>query len=991
VDVQLFERMLREADASERRGDQIALRNILEQAVSVYHGDLLPGCYDDWIAPERERLRQRYQNACQKLMRVLEVRREYEAALQMGQELLRFDPLDEETYVTLLRLHVSNDDLAGAGRVYKTAVETLQRELGLEPGEALRSAYERLQQASKAISQFREGDLSSSESFRLVGRQPEWQKMQIAWRRAVSGEAQLVLISGEAGIGKSRLAEELFNWVARQGFTTAYTRSYEAEGRMSFAPVTEWLRSAALRSHLASIDKVWLTEITRLLPELINENTDLVRPEPITEYGQRQRFFEALARGVLSGLHPLLLWFDDLQWCDQETLEWLHFLLRFRPHNALLILGTARSEESPPDHHLSSWVQQLRTEDKVAVIDLSPLDAAEAASLASQVQKQDLDVPAAVRLYRETEGNPFFVVETIRAEMAGTRTLETAVSTGMTSNDSHALPPRVHAVIARRLAQLSPPARRVIEIGAVIGRAFPVDLLLHIGHEDEETVIHALDELWRRHIVREQSTNVFDFTHDKLREVAYLEISAPQRRLLHRNVAQALQNLHMEHLDPISGQLAAHFESAGLLQQALAYYEKAAPWAQNIFAHNEAIRLLLKALTLLEALSPGKQRDKQELALQTNLGMSMVSTKGYGAPEVLKVYGRARQLCEQLGEPVSSPILRAMAIAHLQHTEFEKALDIGNQLLVRGEQAHDNMLAVEGHYILGVTLSWQGAFQEACWHLKQAVAEYNPAQAHIHIALYSQDPKAICLVRQTSNLAWLGYPNEASQASESSQAYALKLSHPFTRAYVMVWDAFHYQLRREIQKTLQLADAAINFCSDHQLDYWGSNVLVVHGWALAEQSALETGIAEMEKGISALEAASVEFLLPYYRGILAEQYGRRGNTKKSLTMVNAEIDQVDRSGERWCEAELFRIKGELLQMQGEMGEAEIAFRRAIAIAQGQEAKLLELRAATSLARLWPANSRPMEVNQLIASLYQWFSEGFDLPDLLAAHRLITEP
>ena len=990
VDLQLFERILREADASERRGDQIALRNLLEQAVSAYHGDLLPGCYDDWIMPERERLRQRYQNACQKLMRVLEAQREYEAALQIGQQLLRFEPLDEGTYSALMRLHALNDDPASGRRVYQTAVATLQRELGVEPGEALRSAYERLRHASKTISPSREGDLSSSESFRLVGRQPEWQKLQSAWRRAVSGDAHLALITGEAGIGKSRLAEELFNWVARQGFATAYTRSYEAEGRLSFAPVTEWLRSAALRPQLDSIDKVWLTEITRLLPELLSEDNDLVRPEPITEYGKRQRFFEALARGVLLGSHPLLLWFDDLQWWDQETLEWLHFLLRFEPHNAMLILGTARSEESPSDDPLASFVRQLRTEDKVALIELSPLDAAEAASLASQVQKHDLDVPAAVRLYRETEGNPFFVVETIRADMAGARTLETAVSKGVAADDSHALPPRVHAVIARRLAQLSPPAHRVIEIGAAIGRAFPLDLLLQVGHDNEETVIHALDELWRRHIVREQSANVFDFTHDKLREVAYLEISAPQRRLIHRNVAQALQQLHVEQIEPISGQLATHYERAGLVQPALTFYEKAAISAQHIFAHNEALRLLLKALTLLETFPPGKERDEQELTLQTYLGISMVSTKGYGAPEVLKVYRRAQALCEQLGKPVSSPILRALALAHLQHTEFEKALVIGNQLLVRAEQEQDTMLVVEGHYILGVTLSWQGAFSKACWHLKQAIDRYNPAFAHAHIALYSQDPKAVCLIRQAWVLACLGYPDQARQASQEAQAYALELSHPFTRAYIMCWDTLHYHFRQEIQMTLVLAEATINFCSEYRLDFWSSMALVLHGWVLAEQAEFETGIAEIEKGISGFQAADVEFILPYYMALLAEQQGRQGDIKKSLMIVNQGIAQVGLTAEKWCEAELFRIKGELLQMQGKVIEAEIAFRRAIALAYGQEAKLLELRAALSLARLWPNHSCPREVNQLIASLYSWFSEGFDLPDLVAARKFLAQ-
>jgi DNA-binding SARP family transcriptional activator/predicted ATPase/transcriptional regulator with XRE-family HTH domain len=984
IDVWLFKRAMKNADLYGQRGDEALQRVALGEAVSVYEGDLLPELYDDWTERERERLRLQSQNAHRKLIQILETQREFTQALTVAQRLLFLDPLDEGTHVTLVRLHALNEDVSGARRVYQTAVETLRRELDVEPGEALRSAYSRLQDFSQTISS--QGQVNRS--LRLVGRQSEWQQLQAAWKRAVGGDAHMVLITGEAGIGKSRLAEELFNWVMRQGFATAYSRSYGVEGRLSLGPVTDLLRSRNIRSYLASLDKAWIPEIARLLPELLVEHPELGRPAPISEYGQRQFFFEALARGIHSREHPLLLWIDDLQWADQETLEWLHFLLRFETANCLLILGTVRSEEFPPEHPLSLLSRQLRMEDRISTIELSPLDAAETAKLAAEVQGHALEERDILRLFRETEGNPLFVVETIRAiGSVPTANAHTEITDAF---EAQMLPPRVHAVIVGRLVQLSPDARNVAEIAAVIGRAFPLDLLLQAGHNDEETVVQALTELWQKRIVREQSVNTFDFTHDKLREVTYLEIGTPKRRLIHRNVAYALQNLHPEHLEPISGQLAAHYESAGLEQQALPYYQKAAIWAQNIFAHNEAIRLLLRALTLLETLPPGKERDEQELSLQTCLGISMVSTKGYGAPEVLSVYSRARLLCDRLQKPVTSPVLRALAIAHLTHTEFEEALLIGNQLLVRAEQEHEAMLLVEAHYILGVTLSWQGAFQASNMHLKEALARYDPAQADAHIALYSQDPKAVCLVRQALDLACLGYPDQANQASAASQTYARELSHPFTRAYAMCWDTIHHHFRREVQKTLELAEATMNFCSQHQLDYWFSLALVFHGWALTEQAALEIGIAEMEKGIADCEARDVEFLMPYFRRLVAEGYGKQGDITKGLALLNDAIAQIEKTGEKWCEAEMFRIKGELLQIQGDDADAETAFRYAIEIAGRQDAKLLQLRAALSLARLWPTRSRPKDVNQQIASLYQWFSEGFDLSDLSAARALITQ-
>jgi DNA-binding SARP family transcriptional activator/predicted ATPase/transcriptional regulator with XRE-family HTH domain len=990
IDVLLFQQALKDADLYNQRGDQSLQRVALEKAVSVYQDDLLPGWYDEWIEPEREGLRLQSQNAHRKLIQILEMQSEYALALTIGQRLLNLDPLDEGTYVTLILLHALSDNLSAARRVYQNAVVTLQRELGVEPSEMLHSTYQRLQDASQAIAPQGGNKSFIAASFKLAGRQPEWQQLQAAWKRAVNGGAHLVLITGEAGIGKSRLAEELFNWVIRQGFATAYSRSYGVEGRLSLGPVTDLLRSGNIRPHIASLDNVWKTEIARLLPELLIEHPDPAHPTPISEYGQRQFFFEALARAIHAGQHPLLLWIDDLHWSDQETLEWLHFLLRFEAPGALFILGTARSEESPPEHPLSLLARQLWMEDKISTIELSPLDAAETAKLASEVQGYALEDGDSIRLFRETEGNPLFVVETVRAQIAGLEAVEADQTNITTSGEVPLHPPRVHAVIVGRLVHLSTLARNVAEIGAAIGRSFPLDLLLQGENEKEVDVIFALNELWQKRIIREQSANIFDFTHDKLREITYLEISTPKRRLLHRNIAQALQNLHADDLDPISGQLALHYERAGLTQQAVIYYEKAALQAQHIFAHNEATRLLLKALLLLETLPSGKERDEQELALQTYLGISKVSTQGYGAPEVLKVYSRAKELCEQLGRPVSSPILRALAIAHLQHTEFEKALDIGNQLLNRAEQEQDTMLVVEGHYILGVTLQWQGAFNKACWHLNQAIDRYDPALAHAHIALYSQDPKAICLIRKAWALACLGYPDEARQASQDAQEYALKLAHPLTRVYIMFTDSLHHNICRDIQKTLEIAEATIQICLEYQLDYWISLTLASHGWALAEQGDVEMGIAEMEKGISGFQAAGGKFILPHHRARLAEQYGKKGEIHKGLTLVNEAIVQVDRSGERWCEADMFRIKGELLRIQGEKAEAEAAFRRAIVIAQGQEAKLLELRAALSLARLWPNDSCPTEVQQRIASLYQWFSEGFDLPDLVAARAFLGE-
>ena len=247
IDVQVFERALAQSDAAERRADRAAMQQALEDALAGYAGDLLPGCYDDWIIPERERLQQRRHLAVKKLVEALEAQQAYARAVQAAQTLIRLDPLAEESHITLMRLHGQNHDGPGVRRVYQSAVDTFQRELGLPPGQTLQQAYRHWQLAAAASPSPAVAEPGSS--LTLAGRQPEWELLQAAWRRAAGGDAQLALITGEAGIGKSRLAEELFHWIKRQGLIATHTRCYAGEGRLSLAPVSEWLRSDALRPH----------------------------------------------------------------------------------------------------------------------------------------------------------------------------------------------------------------------------------------------------------------------------------------------------------------------------------------------------------------------------------------------------------------------------------------------------------------------------------------------------------------------------------------------------------------------------------------------------------------------------------------------------------------------------------------------------------------------------------------------------------------------
>jgi len=623
LDVLDFEKAIGEVEQSRYVA---ADRQAVERAVKLYRGDLLPSCYDEWILSERDRLRQVFLKALERLIDLQEQVRDYDAAISTAQDLLRHDPLHEGTYRHLMRLYTTSGDRAAALRIYHTCSTFLERELAAQPSRATREIYERLLRNEGTLGEQEPSHPMLMAAAPLVGRQQEWAQLLAALHNATAGRPHVFLLSGEAGIGKTRLAEELFTWVGRQGIATAIARCYAAEGELSYSPVAVWLRSDALQRGLSSLAGVWLTEVARLLPNLLVEKPGLPSPGPLTESWQRQRFFEALAHATLQSTQPLFLLLDDVHWCDRETLEWLHYLLRFEPKAPLLLICTARSEEMTTAHPLASLLLSLRREGLLTEVTLDPLNAAETAYLAAHLTGEHLDQASITALYQETEGNPLFVVETLRAGVTE------KVQTGQLSlqetftRPGALLPPTVQAVISSRLAQLSPAANEVMGVAAVIGRAFTFDVLARTSSMDEDTLVLGLDELWQRRIVREQGRDAYDFSHDKLREQAYASLSAARRRLLHRRVGAALVALHAHDthtLDALSGQIAAHYEQAGALEQAISYYERAAGVARRVYANTEALVAYRRVLRLLEQvpISESKREWRQEMITQSAEGI----------------------------------------------------------------------------------------------------------------------------------------------------------------------------------------------------------------------------------------------------------------------------------------------------------------------------------------------------------------------------------
>ncbi|HET9751892.1 MAG TPA: AAA family ATPase, partial [Myxococcales bacterium] len=651
-DLHDFRQALARADAARsqgRKSDEVAA---LAEAAQHYAGDLLPECFAEWLGAERERLKEEVKAALRRLVALLEERRDLLEGIRWARRLTEIEPLDESAYRALMRLHAAASDRAAALHAYHRCAHLLERELGVEPAPETRELYRSLVEGDPAHGEARPAGRASPEAWALVGRAAERDRLLGAFRAAGAGGPRVACIIGEPGIGKSRLADEVARLAEHEGARVARARAYAAEGHLSYGPVVDWLRSPATFAQLGDVEAVWRTEIARLLPEALpsGEAAPGVETQPPggADSWLRRRLFEAVARVLLGGSRAVVLVLDDLQWCDPATIALLHFISRYGAGAPVFVIATARTGELADNEAARGLLLALRQEGGLMELELGPLGAADVTALlrAAAGESEALSAEAAQRVFELSEGNPLFALEALRADL---HLLSAAASPDAPAPENPlSRSPRVRAVLAARLAQLGPRARDLMQCAATIGRAFGFDVLREAADLEESELVPALDELWRRRIVREHPTLGYDFSHDALREAAMQGLSPARARLLHRRVAQAFELVHADRLDEISASLAVHCELAGLLERAAEHYRRAARVAANVYAHSRAVTLLRRALDLVERRGESRDRDRDELALLLEEAPSLRAIHGYTDPALEAVLERARLLAGRL-------------------------------------------------------------------------------------------------------------------------------------------------------------------------------------------------------------------------------------------------------------------------------------------------------------------------------------------------------
>ncbi|WP_439364696.1 AAA family ATPase [Bradyrhizobium sp. DASA03005] len=836
----------------------------------------------------------------------------------------------------------------------------------------------------------------------LVGRDHEIGLLLEQWERAKEGEGQVVLLAGEPGIGKSRLVRALRERLENEPHTALshYCSSHHQTSPLH--PVIGLLERAAgfaaddlvatrldkLEALLAlSSDDVPV--VAPLLAALLSlEAGARYPPLDLSPHRQKERTLEVLVDQVL-GLatrRPVLALYEDVHWADPTSLELLDLLIDRVQGAPVLVLITFRPQFEP------SWTRYAH----VTALTLSRLSRRQGAAIVGRLSGGKALPPAVLdQIVAKTDGVPLFVEELTR----------TVLETNLLRDEGDhyalagplppmAIPATLQESLLARLERLAP-AREVAQVAAAIGREFSHELLARTTALPESELQAALDDLVGSGLVFRRGTPplaTYSFKHALVQDAAYATLVRAKRQRLHARIAAALEQHFPETVQAQPELLAHHYTEAGLAEPAIDYWLRAGQRAIARSAMTEAVAQLRNGLNLLKGV-PEADRSRRELDLQITLGVALMATQGWAAPEAGRANARARELCEQIGATSQLwPVLYGQWVFHGVRAEHTAAREVADEFLRRVQDHQETSATLVAHRVSGTGSFWRGEVAAARSHLEQALALYDPERHRSLAFLYVQDPRVAALSGISWTLFALGYPEQARARSREALDSARELAHLNTLGYALLFSCFFEQYHGAWREAQERAETLVELSTEQNFPHFLAAATVIRGWALTQSGELETGLAQLLRGLPAWRATGAGLYEPYFLGLQAEVLGRLGAAEEGLDLVAQALHRVEETGERWFEAELHRMTGELMLRlpNADARAAGARFGIAAATARQQGAKLWELRAATRLAQSWKEQGRCGEAHDLLSPLYSQFTEGFGTPDLQAASAVLRE-
>jgi class 3 adenylate cyclase/predicted ATPase len=837
----------------------------------------------------------------------------------------------------------------------------------------------------------------------LVGREEEIGILLRRWQQSKAGLGQVVLISGEAGIGKSSVVSTVRNHVLAEGYTRMTLRCSPYHTHSALYPVITHLESmlgfdrddtpGSKLDKLAQALRMLslpLEEAVPLLATLLSVPLQERYPMPtLSPQQQRQQTLDTLVAWLTGAAEkqPVLVVWEDLHWGDPSTLEMLGLVLAQSPTVSMLNVLTFRPEFSPP------WPSRSH----LTPITLNRLERPQVEALITHLMSgKALPEEVVQHIVAKTDGVPLYVEELTKMLLASELLREEAGHYVLTRPlRGVAIPDTLQDSLMARLDQMHT-AKEVAQLGAVLGREFSYELLQAVSAQTEETLQAGLARLVEAELLYQRGRPPrarYLFKHALIQDAAYASLLKSTRQRVHQRIANVVEARFPEVAETQPALLAHHYTEAGCAAQAVRYWQRAGQQALQHSANLEATQHLTTGLTLLATLPETPAQVQQELDLQLALAGALGATKGVGSPEVEQTYVRARALCAQVGETSQLlPTLWGLWRFYRVRGVLPTARELGEQLFGLAQQAVDPTYRLAAHAALGETFFYLGDYAAARTHLEQGIALIDPETQPAQALRFGVAPGVACRTAVAKTLWCLGYPAQALRRSQEALALAQKIAHPLSLCVARVWGALLHLRRHEVSAVLAHAEALLSLATAQGFPLYVGLGTCCRGWGLAVQGQGAAGLAQLHQGLADVVATGQMLARPRWLTLLADAAGYAGHVDEGLRVLVEALQAFEASGQGHMLAETYRLQGILLLRQTvpAITQAEACFHQALAIARQQQARSWELRAATSLARLWQSQGKRQDAYDLLVPVYGWFTEGFDTADVQEAKGLLDE-